>query len=837
MQPSQSLTYKPKFGLTSEEAKARLLQYGENLVYKKKKLKPIIFFLKKFTSPLLIMLIVAAVIAFFIGQKPNALIVLGMVLVSGILDFANTYKSQKAEAELFAKVITTVAVYRDGKKVDLSIKDIVPGDMISIIPGNVISADCEVLEADDFFVNQSALTGESFPVEKRPSSETASQTGNLAEQINRIFMGTNAVTGFATARVLKTGKNTEFGMIAERLRAAMPETEFEKGIKQFSMFIMKVTFVLVSFVFLANALSSKGILESFMFAIAIAIGLTPELLPVILSVSLSRGSMAMAKKEVVVKNLPSIQNLGTMDILCTDKTGTLTEDKIVLIKHTDGFGKESAKVLLNAYLSSYYHTGVQNPLDGAIKNFKALDISGYKKIDEIPFDFTRRRQSIVVEYKNKRVVITKGAPEDVLKVASFYEEADQKVLLRGDIEERIKKQFDSLSAEGFRVLAVATREVPVDSQSIYENDVEKGMIFQGFVCFLDPAKETSLQAILELEEKGVEVKILTGDNEILTQKICRDINLPIKGVLTGAQISNLTDEALKVKARGITIFARVSPVQKERIIRVLRKSGHVVGYLGDGINDAPALTAADVGISVNNAVDVAKDAASIILLRKSLEVLRDGVIEGRRTFQNTLKYMMMGLSSNFGNMFSMMAASAFLPFLPMMPAQVLLNNFIYDTSQVTLPGDKVDAELLDKPPHWNIKFIRKYTVVFGLVSSLFDFITFGTLFLVFKFTNSHFQTGWFIESLATQVLVIFVIRTRKTPFAKSMPSKALMFSAISGVVVAWLIPFTPLAKIFQFARLPWYALLTIIGIVAVYLVLVEITKRFFFRKYGREIRK
>jgi P-type Mg2+ transporter len=565
--------------------------------------------------------------------------------------------------------------------------------------------------------------------------------------------------------------------------------------------------------------------------------LTPELLPVILSVSLSRGSLVMAKKEVVVKNMPSIQNLGSMNILCTDKTGTLTEDKIALVKHVDGFGQNSEQVLLNAYLSSYYHTGVQSPLENAIRDFKKLNIKNYKKIDEIPFDFTRRRQSIVVENNNQRVVITKGAPEDVLKVASFYQEAGKQIPLHGETENRIKQEFDKLSAEGFRVLAVATREVPVENKTVYENDVEKGMVFEGFMCFLDPAKESSLQAILELEEKGVEVKILTGDNEILTQKICRDIKLPIKGVLTGTELSALTDEALKVKAKNITIFARVSPVQKERIIRVLRKSGNVVGYLGDGINDAPALSAADVGISVNNAVDVAKDAASIILLRKSLEVLKDGVLEGRRTFQNTLKYMMMGLSSNFGNMFSMMAASAFLPFLPMLPTQVLLNNFIYDTSQITLPGDKVDVDLLDKPPHWNIKFIRKYMIVFGWVSSLFDFITYGVLFFIFKYTNTQFQTGWFIESLATQILVIFVIRTRKMPFLKSMPSLGLLCSTIAGVGVAWLIPFTPLSKLFHFAKLPWYVLVTIIAIVFVYLMMTEITKRIFFKKYASEISK
>ncbi|MFA6588568.1 MAG: magnesium-translocating P-type ATPase [Patescibacteria group bacterium] len=838
MMENPAIVYKPKLGLTSVEAQAKLLQYGENLVYKKKKFGPAVFFVKKFSSPLLLMLIIAAVVAFFVGQKVNALIVFGMVLVSGIMDFANTYRSRKAEEKLFAKVVTTVSIFRDGKKINLPIKDIVPGDIVYLVPGNVIPADCEVLEADDFFVNQSALTGESFPAEKCPASEATATTGNIAEQTNRIFMGTNAVTGFATARVLKTGKNTEFGAIAERLRANQTETEFEKGIRQFSMFIMKVTIFMVLFVFFANALTHKGILESLMFSIAIAIGLTPELLPVILSVSLSRGSLAMAKKEVVVKNMPAIQNLGSMNILCTDKTGTLTEDKIVLVKHVDSFGKISEKVLLNAYLSSYYHTGVQNPLDSAIRDYKELDIKNFKKIDEIPFDFTRRRQSIVVENNSQRLVITKGAPEDVLRVASFYEEAGRQIPLHSDIENRIKQEFDKLSADGFRVLAVATREVPTEiNKKVYENDIEKGMVFEGFMCFLDPAKESSLQAILELEEKGVEIKILTGDNEILTQKICRDIKLPIKGVLTGAQMSALTDEALKVKAKKITIFARVSPVQKERIIRVLRKSGNVVGYLGDGINDAPALSAADVGISVNNAVDVAKDAASIILLRKSLEVLKDGVLEGRRTFQNTLKYMMMGLSSNFGNMFSMMVASAFLPFLPMLPTQVLLNNFIYDSSQITLPGDKVDVDLLDKPPHWNIKFIRKYMIVFGWVSSLFDFITYGVLYLVFKYSNAQFQTGWFIESLATQVLVIFIIRTRKMPFIKSRPSLGLLLSTLAGVGIAWLIPFTPLSKLFHFAKLPWYVLATIIGIVLAYLVLVEITKRIFFRKFGSEISK
>ncbi|RJO59840.1 magnesium-translocating P-type ATPase [Candidatus Parcubacteria bacterium] len=818
-------------GLTTQEAQKRLMKYGENLVYKKQKLKPIVFFLKKFTSPLLLMLIVAAVIAFFVGQQTNAIIVLAMVLVSGILDFVNSHKSQKAEDALFQRIITTATVYRNGQKVNLPLKEIVPGDIVYLVPGNVVPADAQVLAADDFFVNQSALTGESFPVEKHASPEIFSQTGALVEQRNRIFMGTNVVTGFATARVLKTGKATEFGVIAEKLKNTKSETEFDRGIKKFSLFIMKITFVLVALVFLVNALLNKGVLDSFIFAIAIAVGLTPELLPVILSVSLSRGSLAMAKKAVVVKNLPAIQNLGTMDVLCTDKTGTLTEDKIVLVKHLNSGGENSERVLVHAYLSSVFHTGVQNPLDSAIKNFRKLNIESYQKIDEIPFDFTRRRQSVVVESRGQRLMITKGAPEDMLKVTAFCRLGEKPVRLDQDLEQKIKEVFNGLSANGFRVLAVAVRELPLEQRVVYENTEEKNMVFEGFMCFLDPAKDSALEAINELEAKGVEVKILTGDNEILTQKICQEIDLPIKGVLIGSQIGHLTDEALKVKAAKTTIFARFSPSQKERIIQILRKSGRVVGYLGDGINDAPALIAADVGISVNNAVDVAKDAADIILLKKSLEVLRAGVIEGRRTFQNTLKYMMMSLSSNFGNMFSMMAASMLLPFLPMLPSQILLNNFIYDTSQVTLPSDQVDNSALNRPPRWRLNFIKRYMVVFGLVSSFFDFVTFAVLFLGFGLAHRHFQTGWFIESLTTQILVIFIIRTRKMPFVQSRPSRALFLSVIVGILVAWLIPFTPLARAFQFVVLPSRVLAVIFGIVIIYLVVVEITKRLFFKQY------
>jgi len=821
-------------GLTEKEAAKRLRKFGENIVFKKKKFRPLVAFARKFNSPLLQILVVASIISFFIGQNINAIILLLMVLLSAILDFVNSYKSEKAVASLIAKVVTTATVIRDGVKREIEFKKIVPGDIVFLSAGDIVPADAQVIASRDFFVNQSALTGESFPVEK--VAETLKKNEPLYPgKNNLVFLGTNVVTGFATVLVLRTGENTEFGHIAESLASGETKTEFEKNIQKFSVFIMWVTAILVGFVFLINAFLGRGILSSFIFSLAIAIGLTPELLPVIISVSLSRGSLLMAKKGVIVKHLPAIENFGSMDVLCTDKTGTLTEDRIVLVKYIDPFGAISDEALLYSYLNSFFHTGVTTPLDNAIQEYRHLDIRSYLKIDEIPFDAMRRRQSIVVEKNSERILITKGAPEEIMKICSYYEEQGSAVIFDKAKQSRAESQFQKLSLEGFRVLAIARKGLVGAKKTVYSKIEEQGMVFLGFVAFLDPAKSTAKKTVKELSELGIEIKIITGDNELLTEKICRDIGLEVKGVVTGDKIDKLKDRELGSLAVETTIFARINPEQKERIIQSLRQAGKVVGYLGDGINDAPALKAADVGISVNNAVDVAKETADIILLLKSLRTLRDGVVEGRRTYHNTMKYILMGLSSNFGNMFSMMGASALLPFLPMLPTQVLLNNFLYDSSQLSLATDSVDAEDVRRPSVWDLGFIKRYMLVFGLISSIFDFLTFGFLYYCFRASESQFQTGWFIESIATQVFVIYIIRTKKIPFLESRPSRALFLNTFLAVAIAWLIPFLGVGAFFGFSPLPWNILSVIAGLVVVYLLLVEVVKRFFYRRLRRGV--
>lgn len=823
-----------KTGLTSHDAALRLSRYGENTIYHRERLRPLIAFVKKFNSPLLIMLIGAATISFFLGQRINATIIFVMVLLSAILDFVNSHKSEKVAEKLIARVASTATVIRDGKKQELAFRLLVPGDIIELSAGDVIPADCLILSADDFFVNQSALTGESFPVEKHAQDQDEKgRDGNLLlGDMSAIFMGTSVVTGFATAEVVHTGALAEFGKIAKRLSSAEGETSFERGLRDFSVFIVRLTFVMVIIVFALNAYFGRGVLESFIFAVAIAVGLTPELLPVIMSVALSHGSLIMAKKNVVVKNLSAVQNFGGMNILCTDKTGTLTEDKIMLVKCVDRGGTESKDVLLYTYISSLYHTARQSPLDAAIQAHEKLDSSAYKKVDEVPFDFERRRDSIVVDHEEERLVITKGAPESILGVSSFVFDGGTKVPFSETLRLEAQQEYDRLSADGFRVLALAIKTVEKEERMVYHRDEEEHMTFMGFAAFLDPPKESASVALRELSDLNIEVKIITGDSEVLTLRICKDLAIDVKGVLTGEKIRKLSDSELVRIAENTTVFARVSPEEKERVVIALRKAGNTVGYLGDGINDAPVLKAADIGISVNNAVDVAKETADIILLSKSLSVLKDGVIEGRKTFQNTLKYIKMGFSSNFGNMFSMMGASVILPFLPMIPSQILFNNFLYDLSQTTLPSDHTDKESTRSPLKWNMHGFAKYIIAFGVVSSLFDFVTFYVLYGVFHLSETHFQTGWFIESIATQVLIVFIIRTKRVPFFKSKPSLFVFGSTVGVVIFSWLLPYTFIGKFLSFSPLPTEILFIIIGIIGVYLLVGEAVKYLFYRRYA-----
>ena len=820
-------------GLTTEAAEERLKFYGYNELAKRRKRTTVLEFLSHFKSPLVVILLFAGLVSGFFGEIVNSGIIFSIVLVSVVLDFYQESKAEKAAEILKEKVTTTATVLREGLKQEVKLSEIVPGDIAYLSAGDIVPADARVIAAKDFFLNQAALTGETYPAEKTPAS-LLEPGASITEWNNYIFMGTSVVSGTATAVVTRTGGSTEYGRIAKKLVGREPETEAEKGLRRFGFLIMEVTFLLVLFVFFVNALYKRDVLESLLFALALAVGLTPELLPMIVSVNLSKGAIAMAKKGVIVKRLASIQNLGSMDILCTDKTGTLTENKITLILHIGIDGEDNEKVLLYSFLNSYFQTGLKSPLDEAIVNYKNIDMKDYEKIDEVPFDFTRKRVSIVVEHERQRFFIAKGAPEEIVKVCSYCELEDTVIDLTDRLRKRIEQKYYDLSSEGFRVLGVGYKKVKEEKQ-VYSINDESSMVFLGFVAFLDPPKQTAKESIQMLNKSGIELKILTGDNELVTRKTCEQLEFEIKSVVLGSEISQMPDESLARIVEEVNVFARVTPAQKDRVMNALRANGHVVGFLGDGINDAPSLKTSDVGISVDNAVDVAKESADIILLQKDLTVLEEGVLEGRRTFGNTMKYIMMGTSSNFGNMFSVAGASLFLPFLPMLPIQILLNNLLYDLSQSTIPTDNVDEEYIEKPKRWDISFIRMFMIFLGPISSIFDFLTFFIMLLVFNATEPLFQTAWFIESLCTQTLVIFVIRTRHTPFFRSRPSRALLLSSLVIVCLAAVLPLTPVGDLFQFVEPPPAFFLVLAGLVCTYLVFVEIVKRWFYKRHGHRL--
>lgn len=820
-------------GLSSEDVEERLKLFGYNELVKKKKRLAIISFLSHFKSPLVIILLIAGLISGILGETTNAAIIFFIVVFSIILDFYQESKAERAAEMLKQRVATTATVLRDGVKREVRLNEIVPGDIIYLSAGDIVPADARVITAKDLFVNQSVLTGESFPVEKI-AQPLKSFDPSITEWRNYLFMGTSVVSGTAMAVIVKTGSLTEYGKIAKRLVEREVETEFQRSIRNFGYMIMQVTFILVLFVFFINALFMRGILDSLIFSVALAVGLTPELLPMIISINLSKGAISMANKGVIVKRLAAIQNFGNMDVLCCDKTGTLTENRIKLILHVDINGDENEKVLLYSYLNSYFQTGLKSPLDEAILNFKDINVKNYQKIDEIPFDFVRKRLSVVVGNQNQYFIITKGAPEEVVNICTYYEVGDIIADITDEIRRKIEQKYIELSSEGYRVLAVAYKRLK-EIKPIYTVNDEKEMIFLGFIAFIDPPKETAREALQLLKKANIELKILTGDNELVTRKVCEHLGFDIKGIVTGSQIAQMHDDALARIVEEANVFCRVTPSQKDRIINALKKNGHVVGFLGDGINDAPSLKNADVGISVNNAVDIAKESADIILLQNDLKVLHDGVLEGRKTFGNTMKYIMMGVSSNFGNMFSVAGASLFLPFLPMLPTQILLNNLLYDFSQSTIPTDEVDQEYIEKPKRLDIRFIRRFMIFLGPVSSLFDFLTFFIMLFIFNAYESLFQTAWFIESLTSQTLVIFVIRTRKSPFWKSKPSKLLLLSSIAIVIFALVLPYTPLGEIFEFVRPPATFYIALAIILITYIILAEIIKNWFYKKYGHLI--
>jgi Mg2+-importing ATPase len=822
-------------GLAAEEARRRLAQHGPNETASVKRTGVVKQILASLVSPLVLVLLAASVVSAVLGDPTDAFIISAIVLFSTGLDFYQTRRSQQAADKLQSQVALTATVLRDGNWIEVVRREVVPGDVIRLSAGDLVPADARLIEERDLHANQAALTGESLPAEKE-AVESDAAPENPADARNMVFLGSNIESGTATALVVATGKDTSFGDIAARLAARPPETDFDRGTRQFGLFIMRIVLLMVLFVFLVSAgLRHQPVLDTLLFAIALAVGLTPEFLPMITTVTLAQGAVHMSRQKVIVKNLASIQNFGSMDVLCSDKTGTLTSGDMTLDRQVDALGAPAGRVVALAFLNSNFETGIKNPLDQAIiQAVKAkpldpavlqqgqLDVAGFHKVDEIPFDFERRRLSIVLASDGRRLMVTKGAPEGVMAASTSYEAGGQIHPLDTEGQARCLKTYQDLSVQGYRVLAVAYREAPL--QSTYHVEDEKELILAGYVAFIDPPLPDAAEVIKQMAADGVRVKILTGDSDLVAQHICEQVGLNPGHIVLGEEIGKASDAALAQIADEGTVFARVSPAQKNRIILALKSRGHVVGYMGDGINDAPSLHNADVGISVSTAVDVAKGAAEIILLERSLKVLHNGILEGRKAFGNVMKYLLMGTSSNFGNVFSMAGASLFLSFLPMLPTQILLNNFLYDLAQITIPTDNVDESFMHKPRKWDIGMIRNFMLVIGPISSIYDFITFAVMIFVFHANEMVFHTGWFVESLATQTLVLFIIRTIGNPL-KSRPSRPLAITTLLVVLIALVLPISPLAATLGFTPLPLGYFLFLIVATGTYLLLVQAAKR------------
>jgi Mg2+-importing ATPase len=816
-------------GLSASDAAAILKAVGPNRIESVKQKSLLADIIGRFANPLVVILLGAAAVSAFTGDVASFVIISLIVLGSVILDVAQERRAQNAADRLREQVSLTAKALRDGKPVDIPAAEVVPGDIVVLAAGDLVPADARLIEARNLYVNEALLTGEPYPTEKDATPPATEAPRDAALPRNLVFMGTSVVSGTANALVVATGRNAQLGSIAGALQKPPPPTAFAVGIKDFGLMILRLTVFLVLFVLLVNLLFHRPLLQSFLFALALAVGLTPELLPMIVSVTLAQGALRMARKQVIVKRQSAIDDLGSVDVLCCDKTGTLTEAHIKLVREVDLRGQESATALQMALLNAAFETGLKSPLDEAILAAGEIDLTAWRKIDEVPFDFERRRVSILVEGEGRRLLIVKGAPEDVLGPAARCEQQGLPLCpLDAAARATAAATFNALGAQGYRVLAVAWREVEPGRQHASVTD-ETELTLAGFLAFLDPPKAGAREALTDLAKLSVAVKVVTGDNEEVTRHVCGDIDLEVKGTLTGPEIAGLTDEALQARLDSTTLFCRVPPAQKSRIITALRHKGHVVSYLGDGINDAPALHAADVGISVDTAVDVAKEAADMILLRKDLGVLAEGVREGRRTFANILKYMMMATSSNFGNMFSMAGGVLFLPFLPMLPIQILLNNLLYDLSETTIPRDRVSEATLARPCHWDLAVMRKFMWVFGPLSSVFDFITFGLLLRVFRADEVLFHTGWFVESLATQILVIFIIRTAH-PLA-DRPDPLLVVSSLAAVGLAMALPYSPLAHWLGFVPMPGPLLGALALVTVAYLIAVYAVKRWFFARY------
>ncbi len=823
-------------GLMQTEAEERARTAGPNEVAQERRQGWPVRLFKIVRNPLVILLATLSAISFATGDARAGIVMAVMVALSVALRFMQEARADAAAAQLKAMIHVTATVIRDGTAREMPLRDLVPGDIIKLSAGDMIPGDVRVLSAKDLFVSQGSLTGESFPVEKFHDAETTT-VSSPAEIKNTCFMGTSVESGTATAVVVTTGVNTYLGSMAGSLSEDRTPTSFDQGLNRFTWLMIKLMAVMVPLVFLINGFTKHDWRGAFFFAMAVAVGLTPEMLPMIVSVGLSKGALAMSRRKVIVKRLNAIQNFGGMDVLCTDKTGTLTEDRVVLQRHCNLAGRETEEVLLDGYLISHFQTGLKNLLDRAILDSPDFHghavVEKYKKLDELPFDFTRRMMSVLLETpEGKPILLTKGAPEEVFHQCSQFELDGKTSPMDPTLMVGLKEEYDRLSNDGFRVLAVATKAM--SEKQVCSKDDERDLVLKGYVAFLDPPKNTAGPALEALHNHGVAVKILTGDNPLISRKVCRDVGLAADPMLLGGDVEKMTDAALAEAAEQATLFARLSPAHKQRVIRALRSKGHVVGFLGDGINDAPALRAADIGISVDTATDIAKESADLILLEKDLMVLEGGVVEGRKVFANILKYIRMGASSNFGNMFSVLGASAFLPFLPMAPIQVLTNNLLYDFSQVPIPIDAVDEEQVSRPRPWNIDEIKRFIFFIGPISSIFDYTTFFVMLWVFHCWDPSraplFQTGWFVESLMTQTLIIHVIRTNKIPFLQSRASWPLTVTTLSIMALGTWLPYSPLASSLGLTGLPpmyWpILLLTLLA----YLILTQLIKVWLLRK-------
>lgn len=845
-------------GLSDAEADSIRSRFGPNEVEHEKPMSWWLHLWLSYKNPFNLLLTVLAAVSFVTDDLKAASVIGSMVLISTLIRFFQERRSNQAALALKELVSNKASVLRQNNTVaalvyvdlklpvkavtpiEIPIKQLVPGDIVLLSAGDMIPADCRVMLAKDLFVSQSAMTGESLPVEKFPDARDNAHSA--LEMSSLVFMGTNVVSGSATVLVLATGNHTYFGTLATRVTAATSEVNaFQSGVNKVSWLLIRFAFVMVPIVFLINGFTKGDWPEAFLFALSVAVGLTPEMLPMIVTSTLAKGAVMLSRKKVIVKRLDAIQNFGAMDVLCTDKTGTLTQDKIALARHIDVLGNESEEVLEFAYLNSYYQTGLKNLLDRAVlEHFEVLKElqlgANYQKIDEIPFDFQRRRMSVVVSERNDHhELICKGAVEEILAACSHVRDGDTTVSLDAAMLARVQRVTRDMNEDGLRVVAVAMKEMPT-SQVVYSVADESGLTLIGYIAFLDPPKESTAPALRALAENGVTVKVLTGDNELVTAEVCRQVGLVVDGIVLGPQIDQMDDPALTLAVEQHTIFAKLSPLNKERIVRMLRSNGHVVGFMGDGINDAPALRAADIGISVDTAVDIAKEAADIILLERSLMVLEEGVIEGRKTFSNMLKYIRMTASSNFGNVFSVLVASVFLPFLPMLPLQLLVQNLLYDVSQIAIPFDNVDADLVNKPLKWNPDDIGRFMIYFGPISSIFDIATFVLMWFVFKANSVEnqtlFQSGWFVVGLLTQTLIVHMIRTPKIPFIESRAAWPLLGMTLLIMAVGIFLPMGPLASYFKLEALPLPYFGWLAAILLGYAVLTTLMKRYYIRRFG-----